>query len=111
MRKAISSNPASGTTRFQDESEAQSFIELLGVTRDDYERQDIAKPKPVPMVEISWQQARSTADVLKDASELTFRLEMMRRGYAIASKILSGKYYDDGKKKRKRRQKSQKRGI
>ena len=70
MREAISSNPASGTTRFQDESEAQSFIELLGVTRDDYERQDIAKPKPVPMAQVSWADARPMADKLKDVSDL-----------------------------------------
>lgn len=95
MREPISSNPASGTTRFQVESPAQSFIELLGVA--DYER--------VPVAEVSWQQARPMADVLKEASELAFLMEARRRGYEVAGKILDGKHYNSGKRIHRRKQK------
>jgi len=120
MRPAISADPETGTTRQQMDDEIGrddlahdiSFAELLGVTRSAYERIDIKKSPAVkveaPMAEVSWQQARATADVLRDASEFAFQLEMRRRGYTLASKILSGKYHSSGKHKHKT--KSQKRG-
>lgn len=107
MRPAISRDETTGSTRFQDEAEAQSFIELLGCQRDCYERQDVATPKPLPMAEVSWQQARPMAEVLKEASELAFVIEARRRGYAVASKILSGRYHDSGKRKHRRKNQSQ----
>ncbi|MGA7225982.1 MAG: hypothetical protein WBX16_24210 [Candidatus Acidiferrales bacterium] len=69
------------------ESPAQSFIELLGVA--DYERQDVAKPKPVQMAEVSWADALSTADRLKHVSDLALTMELNRRGSIIAGRILS----------------------
>ena len=104
MREPISSNPASGTTRFQVESPAQSFIELLGVA--DYERQDVAAPQPTPIAPAPWV---PMADRLKDASDLALTMELNRRGSIIASKILSGKYHESGIKKHVR--KSKKRGT
>jgi hypothetical protein len=118
MRPAISLDPDTATTRYQADDEIAhddlshdiSYHEVLEVTRGDYERQDSAKPTPVPMAQVSWQQARTTADVLKDASELAFMMEARRRGYAVAGKILSGKYHDNGKRKHRRKNKSLKQG-
>ena len=106
MRPAISLNPETGTTRWQDDAEPCSYHLMLGVVRSEYERVDVMKSpvvKDVPMAEVTWQQARATADVMKDVSEYAFRLEMLRRGYEVAGKILSGKVYDSGKKKHVRR--------
>jgi hypothetical protein len=121
MRPAISLAPETGTTRFQADDDINeelspdiSYHEALGCVRSDYERMDIKK-SPVakvaaPMAEVSWQQARSTADVLKDASELAFLMEARRRGYEVAGRILSGKYHDSGKRKHRRKNKSLKQG-
>ena len=98
MREPISSNPASGTTCFQVESPAQSFIELLGVA--DYERQDAAEPKRASMATAPWV---PMATVLQSVSDIAFVIEARRRGYAIAGKVLSGKYHDSGKKKHVRK--------
>jgi hypothetical protein len=91
------------------ESPAQSFIELLGAA--DYEKHStakpravkVAKPKPIPMAEASWADAMSTADRLKQISDLALTMELNRRGYRAAGKVLSGKYHDSGKRKHLRR--------
>jgi hypothetical protein len=101
VRAAISNNPKSGTTRFQTEAPAQSYSELLQAS--DFEVKHCAV-KPVETA----QAARvPMANVLQSASELAFSMEALRRGYAIAGKILSGKYYDSGKRKHRRKNKSQ----
>ena len=96
MREAISSNPASGTTRFQadddineDLSHDISYHETLECVRDAYERQDIAAPQPAPMAQVSWADARPMADRLKDVSDLALMMELNRRGYRAVAKILS----------------------
>jgi hypothetical protein len=114
MRHAISTDHETGSTRYQadddineDLSHDISYIELLSCQRSDYERQDVAKPKHVQMAQVSWFDARPMCEKLKEASDLCLRMEMMRRGYEIAGKILSSKYYDSGKHKK---HKSKKRG-
>jgi hypothetical protein len=113
MRPAISLAPETGTTRYQADDEISevlahdiTFIELLGCRRSDYERQDVAKPKPVQMAEISW----TTADVMRRASDLAFAFEARRRGYISAGKILDGRHYPNGKRIHERKSKFQKRG-
>jgi hypothetical protein len=101
MRAAISSNPESGTTRFQTEAPAQSYLELLQAS--DFEVKHCTV-NPVQMAQAAWV---PMGDLLQSASELAFRMEGLRRGYAIAGKILSGKYYDSGKRKHRRKNKSQ----
>jgi hypothetical protein len=112
MRRVLSTDEQSGTDRFQKDDEVNdelahdvTFIELLGCKRSDYERQDVATPKPVPMATVAWFDARPMCDKLKDASDLAFLLEANRRGYAIAGNALTGRW-PSGKKKHK----SKKRG-
>lgn len=98
MRKAISTDPETGTSRWQEEdSYDASWAEILEIKRHCYERQDVAVKKSapvevaVPMAETPWvaeQVSRSTADVLRYASDVALRLEMIRRGRIIAGKIL-----------------------
>ena len=107
MRKAIALDESTGSTNRQDD-EPCSYHETLGCHRGDYERQDVAKPKPVPMAQVSWADARPTAERLKDASDLAFIMEARRRGYEIADRVLSGKYYDSGKKKHRKKHKQNK---
>jgi hypothetical protein len=102
MRPAISLDSETGTTRLQTD-EPWSYHFMLGCLRNDYERADVKKTPVVKLAEATWFDARSTADKLKDASEAAFRIEMLRRGYAVAGKILSGKYHDSLKKKHKRK--------
>jgi hypothetical protein len=104
MRPAISLAPETGTTRFQSDDDINedlspdiSYHESLGCVRSDYERQDVAKPKPVPTAQVSWSDARPMGDRLKDASDLAFRMEALRRGYEIAGKILDGRHYPSAK--------------
>lgn len=103
MKQPISTDARSGSTRFQDEAEAQSFTELLGIASDEYEREDVAKPQPEPMAQVSW----STAEQLKRVSDGAFAIEAYRRGLRLVGvrDILSGRH-SSGKKKRKRRNKS-----
>jgi hypothetical protein len=111
MRPAISLAPETGTSRWQADDEIGndelahdiSYVELLGCQRCDYERQDVAKPKPAQMAQVSW----STADVLRRASDTAFALEAYRRGLTLvgAKRILSGKHYESGKKKHRRKSK------
>jgi hypothetical protein len=96
MRESLSSNPASGTTRFQVEAPAASYLELLQA--DDFE----VKPctvKATPMATVS----RSTADVLRNASNMAFAIEAHRRGLCLVAvkNILAGRHAS-GKKKHKR---------
>ena len=95
LRNAISLNPETGSTRFQQDDEINdvlahdvSYVEILQVTRGDYERIDI-EPKPVPMAQVSWADALSTADRLKHVSDLALTMELNRRGSIIAGRILS----------------------
>ena len=114
MRPAISTDETTGSSRFQADNEIGSddlshdisYHETLGCHRDDYERQDVAEPKPVPMAQVSWADARPMADRLKDASDLALALELRRRGYIVASKILDGRHCPSGRKihKRKKRE-------
>jgi|SRR5271156_2611673 hypothetical protein len=112
MRPALSTDENSGSSRFQADDEVNdelahdvTFVEILQCSRSDYERHDVAKPKPhavaiaAPMASVSW----STAQRLQGVSDAAFAIEMRRRGYEIARKILSGKYYDSGKRKHKKR--------
>ena len=104
MRAAISNNPESGTTRFQTEAPAQSYLELLQAS--DFEVKHSAA-KPVQMAQAAWV---PMANVFQSASDLAFRIEALRRGYAIAGTILSGKFYDSGKRKHRRRNNKSQRG-
>lgn len=107
MRPAISLAPETGTSRWQADDEIGndelahdiSYVELLGCQRSDYERQDVAKPKPAQMAQVSW----STADVLRNASNLAFALEAHSRGMKLVAvkNILAGGHAS-GKKKHKR---------
>lgn len=112
MRPALSTDESSGSTRFQADDEISealahdvTFHELLGVTHSEYERQDVATPKPAPCAEVSWQQARPTADVLRGASDAALAIEAYRRGMRLvgAKNILSGRYAS-GKKPHRRKQ-------
>ena len=105
MRESLSSNPASGTTRFQVEAPAASYLELLQA--DDFE----VKPctvKATPMATVSW----STADVLRNASNMAFAIEAKRRGLCLVAvkNILSGKYPSGKKPHRRKQNKSLKQG-
>jgi hypothetical protein len=108
MRRVIALDESTGSTNMQDD-EPCSYHRMLGVTRNDYERIDIKKTPVVkaaePMAEISW----TTADVMRNASNLAFALEAHRRGLCLVSakNILSGKYFDSGKTKPRRKSKSQ----
>jgi hypothetical protein len=105
MRRVLSTDEQSGTTRFQVEAPAQSYLELLQA--DDFEVKHCPVKSAEPMAQVSW----TTADRLSNASDLAFQIEARRRGYIRAGKILSGTHHDSGKKKHKRwKHKSQKRG-
>jgi hypothetical protein len=109
MRIAISSDEQSGTTRFQVEAPALSYLELLQA--NDFEVKTVkTKSKPPAMAQVTWQQARTTAEVLPGASELAFLMEARRRGYEVAGRTLSGKYHDSDKRKHRRKHKSLKQG-
>lgn len=113
MRSAISLDPTTGTSRWQEEDVFDiSYAEILQVECHLYERQDIAAPKPVPMAEISWADARPMSEKLKQVSDYAFAIEAHRRGMRVVSaqNILNGKYHDSGVKKHKRRNKSQTQG-
>jgi|SRR5271156_3180884 hypothetical protein len=99
MRKVNALDESTGSNNMQDD-EPCSYAELLQCLRSDYERMDVAKPKPVQMAQVSW----STADVLRNASNLTFAIEAHRRGMSLvgAKNILSGKY-SSGRKIHKRK--------
>ena len=105
MRIAISSDEQSGTTRFQVEAPALSYLELLQA--DDFEVKHCAV-KVEPMAQVSW----STADVLRNASNMAFAIEAHRRGLGLvaAKNILSGKYPSGKKPHRKKQNKSLKQG-
>jgi hypothetical protein len=94
MRKAIALDESTGSTNMQDD-EPCSYHRMLGVIRSDYERRDDPKPRAAkvaqPAAEVTWQQARTTADKLKDASDHAIFLELNRRGHEIAGKILETK--------------------
>jgi hypothetical protein len=112
MRPALSTDSQSGTTRFQadddineDLSHDVNFHELLGVTRDDYERQDVAAPKAEPMATAPWV---PMASVLQTASDVALSLELLRRGYEVAGNVLQNRW-PSGKRKHKKH-KSKKRG-
>jgi hypothetical protein len=115
MRPALSLNPETATTRQQMDDEIGSddlahdisYAEILQCSRSDYERQDVAEPKPVvkaaePMAEVSW----TTADVMRRVSPLAFAMEAYRRGMTLVNvqKILSGTHHDSGKRKHRRKQ-------
>jgi hypothetical protein len=112
MRPALSTDNNSGSSRFQADDEISdelahdiSYVELLGCQRSSYERIDIEKkPTPVQMAEISW----TTADVMHRASDTAFAIEAYRRGMKLVAvkNILSGKYYDSGKRKHRRKSKT-----
>ncbi len=92
MRPAISTDPTTGTTRWQEEDVFDiRYHEALGCTRGQYERMDVAKPRAAKvaqrMAEVSW----TTADVMRNASNTAFALEAHRRGMRLVStqKILS----------------------
>jgi len=112
MRPAISTNPETGSSRFQADDEVNddlandiSYREALGCLRSDYERQDVARPKPAPMAQVSW----STAEQMRQISDCAFAIEAYRRGQRLvsANQILSGTHHDSGKKRHKRKTKSQ----
>jgi hypothetical protein len=118
MRPAISTTEATGTTRWQEDDEISeslahdaTFTELLGVTRKDYERMDVAKPRvvksPEPMATVSWSDARPMAEKLKDVSDAAFAIEAYRRGMKLIAvkRILSGTHYENGKRKHRRKSK------
>lgn len=73
MRQPLSNDETSGTTRFQDEADAQSYAEQLGVA--DYD----IPPDKVQFAEVSW----TTAHGLQKASDVAFRLEANRRGFKL----------------------------
>src|SRR5580704_16413416 len=102
MRHVLSTDERSGTTRFQTEALAQSYLELLQA--DDFEVRHRAV-KARPMAEISW----TTADVLRRASDTAFALEAYRRGVCLvgAKNILSG-IFANGKKLYRRKQEKNK---
>ena len=104
MRKVIALDESTGSTNMQDD-EPCSYHRLLGVVRSEYERQDVAAPKPAPMAQVSWADAMTTADRLKQISDVALTLELHGRGYEVAGKILSGKYYSSGKKVHKKKSK------
>jgi hypothetical protein len=116
MRPALSTDDNSGSSRFQADDEISeelahdvTFIELLECQRNSYERIDIQKkPTPVQMAEISW----TTADVMRDASNLAFALKAHRRGLCLVAvkNILSGKYPSGKKPHRRKQNKSLKQG-
>jgi hypothetical protein len=95
MHPAISLDPDTATTRFQTEAVAQSYLELLQAT--DFEVKHCAVKTAAPMAEISW----TTADVMRRVSPLAFAMEAYRRGLKLVGveNILSGAYYESGKKK------------
>jgi hypothetical protein len=70
-----------------------SYIETLECRRQNYERMDVKKipivKVEVPMAQVSWSDARPMCEKLKDASDFALALEMRRRGYEIAGKILT----------------------
>jgi hypothetical protein len=109
MRKVIALDESTGSTNVQDD-EPCSYHRLLGVVRSAYERIDIKQPRAAkvsqPMAEISWADARSTADKLKDASDLALRLELLPHGYEVAGNVLAGRW-PSGKPKHRRKNKSQ----
>jgi len=109
MRKVLALDESTGSSNMQTD-EPCSYHRMLGVVRSDYERMDVAQSKPVaklavPMAEVSWADARTTAEKLQDISDLALALEMRRRGYEVASNILSGRYAS-GKKPHRRKSKS-----
>lgn len=112
MRKAaLSTDTETGTTRWQEEDVFDiRYHEALGCVRDQYERIDVAvKKAPVevaaPMATVS----RTTADILRNASNLAFALEAVQRGYVpkAALKILAGRHPSGEKMHRKQKNKSQ----
>lgn len=108
MRPAISADETTGSSRFQADNEIGSddlshdisYHETLECVRDAYERQDIAAPQPASTATAPWV---PIATVLQSVSDTAFLIEARRRGYAIAGKVLSGKYHDSGKKKHVRK--------
>ena len=58
---------------------AVQYHRMLGCIRSDYERQDVARPKPVQMAQVSW----STAERLKRISDCAFAIEAYRRGLRL----------------------------
>jgi hypothetical protein len=95
MRPAISLDRETGTSRFQadddineDLSHDISYREALGCVRNDYECMSVPEQKVVPMAEVSWADAMTTADRLKHISDLALMMELNRRGHKSASKIL-----------------------
>ncbi|MGB8441593.1 MAG: hypothetical protein WCE26_19500 [Candidatus Acidiferrales bacterium] len=122
MRPAISADETTGSSRFQadddineDLSHDISYAEILEVIQEDYERRDDPKPRAAKLAEptatVSW----STAEVLRNASNLAFAIEAHSRGMKLvaAKNILAGNVlqnrWPSGKKKHRR--KSQKRGT
>jgi len=113
MREAISLDKTTGTSRWQEEHDVNddlaleaTYAEMLQVERHCYERMDVKKSPVVkseePMAQISW----STAEVMRNASNLAFAMEAYRRGMTLVSvqKILSGTHHDSGKRKHRRKQ-------
>jgi hypothetical protein len=101
MRKPLSTDANSGSTRFQDAAPVQSFLELLQA--HDFEVKPCIPPE-APVAEIGW----STAHALRHAGTLAFTIEAESRGLKLvaAKSILAGKH--PGKKIQKHRNKSQK---
>jgi hypothetical protein len=96
MHEAISLDTTTATTRWQEDdhineelSHDVSYMEILQATRSDYERQDVAKPKPAPIAIFSWADARSTAARLKEVSDFALALELRRRGYIGAQNVIA----------------------
>src|SRR5277367_934810 len=106
MRRALSTDENSGSSRFQADDEVNddlahdiSYAEALGCVRQNYERMSIPKIPAVkeaaPMAAVSW----STAQQLQGVSDVAFAFEAHRRGLCLVSakNILSGKVFDSGK--------------
>jgi hypothetical protein len=98
MRKVTALDESTGSTNRQADQPC-SYHQLLECCRQDYERQYVAKPKPAQMAQVSW----STADVLRNASNMAFAIEAHRRGLCLVAvkNILAGGHAS-GKKKHQR---------
>lgn len=86
MRKAISTDSDTGTSRWQEADVFDiSFHESLGCTRRQYERVDIKQSHVVKsaeaMASVSW----STAKQLEQISDCAFAIEAHRRGMRLVS--------------------------
>jgi hypothetical protein len=96
MRKAIALDESTGSTNMQDD-EPCSYHRMLECVRSQYERMSVPRKKvapvekEVPMAQATWTDARPMSEKLKDASDLALAIEMRRRGYTVAGKILETK--------------------